>query len=161
LQRFRHVESIEGLAPIWGCLARGVKGEVLSILQQEMNRVCTGCGLAPDIYCPAVTSKIKQLVTGLGFVGHGQDDITGGCQPFLVVYTGPEDHYRAMEQATVAEQLDQGTTTASLENIREIREKERLKMPQDLNQVSCTLRRYECDCQWVDGHLCRQPGTQH
>ena len=97
LQRFCHIDIIEGLTPIWTRLARGVKGEVLSILQQEMNRVCTGRGLATDIYCPTVTaSKLKQLlVTGLGFIGHGQDDITSGCcQPFLVAYTGPEDHYR-------------------------------------------------------------------
>ena len=107
-----------------------------------MNRLCTGRGLATDIYWPVVTFELKQLVTGLGFVGHGQDDITSGCQPFLVAYNGPEDHYRAMEQATLAEQLDQGTTNASLADIREIREKERIKMPQDLNQGSYMLRRY-------------------
>ena len=98
--------------------------------------------MATDIYWPVVTFELKQLVTGLGFVGHGQDDITSGCQPFLVAYNGPEDHYRAMEQATLAEQLDQGTTNASLADIREIREKERIKMPQDLNQGSYMLRRY-------------------
>ena len=142
LQRFCHVDNVDGLAPIWSRLARGVKCEVLSILQQEMNRVCIGRGLGPDIYCPTVSSKLKQLVTGLAFVGHGQDDITSGCQPFLVVYTEPEDHYRAMESAAIAEQLDRGTTNASLADIREIRDKERIKMPQDLNQVSYTLRRF-------------------
>lgn len=142
LQRFCHVDTVEGLAPIWSRLARGSKGELQSILQQELIRVCTGRGLTPDVYCPAVTSNIKQLVTGLNFAGHGQDDITVGCQPFLVAYSGAEDHYRAMDTATLANQLDQGTTNASLSDIREIRNKEKVKLPHDLNQVSYTLRRY-------------------
>jgi hypothetical protein len=142
LQRFCQVENVEGLAPIWGRLARGSKGELQSILQQELIKVCTGRGLTPDVYSPAVTSKLKQLVTSLNFVGNGPDDIASGCQPFLVTYTGADDHYRALDQATVAEQLDRGSTNASLADIREIREKERVKMPQDLNQVLYTLRRY-------------------
>jgi hypothetical protein len=142
LQRFCQVDSVEGLAPVWGRIARGAKGELQSILQQELNKVCTGRGLTPDVYSPAVTSKRKQLVTSLNFVGNGQDDIASGCQPFLVTYTGTDDHYRALEQATVAEQLDQGSANASLADIREIRDKERIKMPQDLNQVLYTLRRY-------------------
>jgi hypothetical protein len=96
LQRFCHVDNVEGLAPIWGRLARGSKAELQSIVQQELSRVCTGSGLSTDHYCPAVTSNIKQLVTGLNFGGHGQDDITAGCQPFLVVYSGTEDHYRSL-----------------------------------------------------------------
>ena len=82
------------------------------------------------------------MVANLNFAGHGPDDLTAGCQQFLVTYTGTEDHYRAMDQAMVANQLDQGTANASLADIREIREKERVKLPQDLNQVSYTLQRY-------------------
>lgn len=60
----------------------------------------------PDIYCPVVTTGLKQLVKSLNFAGHGPDDLTGGCQPFLVAYTGPEDHYQALDSATEANQLD-------------------------------------------------------
>ena len=104
--------------------------------------MCTGRGLTPDVYSPAITSKLKQLVTSLNFVGNGQDDIASGCQPFLVTYTGTEDHYRSLDQAMVAEQLDQGSANASVADIRELSEKERVKVPQDLNQVLYTLRRY-------------------
>lgn len=142
LQRVCHVDSIEGLAPIWGRLARGSKIEAQSIIQQELTKVCAGRGLSPDIYCPAVTTSINQLVTGLNFAGHGPDDIAVGCQSYLVIYSGTEDHYRAMDAANVANQLDQGAANASLADIREIRSKERVKMPQDLNQVGYTLRRY-------------------
>ena len=143
LQRFCHVDNVEGFAPIWGRLARGAKSELQSIVQQELSRVCTGRGLLTDYYCPAVTSNVKQLTTaGLNFGGHGQDGITAGCQPFLVVYSGTEGHYRSLDTATLANQLDQGTANASLADIREIRDKERLNMPQDLNHVSYTLRRY-------------------
>ena len=42
----------------------------------------------------------------------------------------------------VANQLDQGTANASLADIRDIREKERVRFPRDLNQVSYTLQRF-------------------
>ena len=142
LLRFCHVDSVEALAPLWGRLARGSKGEMHSILQQEFTKVCAGRGLTPDVYCPAVTSNVKQLVTSLNFAGHGKDDITVGCQPFLVAYSGADDHYRAMDDATLANQFDQGTANPSLADIREIRDKERIKLPKDLNQVGYTLRRY-------------------
>jgi hypothetical protein len=89
-----------------------------------------------------VTTGLKQLVKSLNFAGHGPDDLTGGCQPFLVVYTGPEDHYRALDSATEANQLDQGTANASLADIREIRDKEKVRLPQDLNQASYTFQRF-------------------
>ena len=127
LQRFCHVDNVDDLAPsLWARLARGAKSELQSILQQELMRVCTGRGLTPDVYCPAVTTHIKQLVTGLNFGGHGQDGITVGCQPFLVAYSGNDEHYRrAMDHVNLANQLDQGTTLASLSDIREIRPGER------------------------------------
>ena len=82
------------------------------------------------------------MVASLNFAGHGPDVLTAGCQPFLVTYTGTEDHYRAMDHAMVANQLDQGIANASLADIREIRNKEKVKLPQDLNQVSYTLQCY-------------------
>lgn len=142
LQRYCQVSAVEELAPLWARLARGGKGEQQSILQQELTRVCTGRGLTPDVYSPVVTTGLKQMVASLNFAGHGPDDLMAGCQPFLVTYTGPEDHYRAMDNAMVANQLDQGTANASLADIREIRDKEKVKLPRDLNQVSYTLQRF-------------------
>lgn len=142
LLRYCQVASVEELAPLWGRLARGAKGEQQSVIQQEMTSLCVERGLTPDLYCPAVTTGLKQMVTSLNFAGNGPDDLTGGCQPFLVAYTSQHDHYRALEHATVANQLDQGTANASLADIRNIREKEKVKMPRDLNQVSLTLRRF-------------------
>jgi hypothetical protein len=142
LQRYCHVATVEELAPLWSRLARGSKGEQQSILQQELTKVCTGRGLTPDVYCPAISTGLKQMVATLNFAGHGPDDIGAGCQPFLVAYTGADDHYRAMDNAMVANQLDQGTANASLADIRDIREKEKVKLPRDLNQVSYTLQRF-------------------
>ena len=59
-----------------------------------------------------------------------------------MTYTGTDDHFRAMDHAMVAFQLDQGTANASLADIRKIREKEKIKLPRDLNQVSYMLQRY-------------------
>ena len=108
LQRYCHqVAAVEELAPPWNRLARGGKGEQQSILQQELTRVCAARGLTPDVYCPAVSTGLKQMVASLNFAGHGPDNLTTGCQPFLVTYTGTDDHYRAMDHAMVANQLDQ------------------------------------------------------
>ena len=143
LQRYCHVATVEELVPLWARLARGSKSEEQSILQQEFTRTCTkNRGLSPDIYCPIVTTALKQMVKSLNFVGHGPDDLSAGCQPFMVTYTNAEDHYSAMDTVMVSNHLDQGTRNASLADIREIREKERVKLPQDLNQVSYTLHRY-------------------
>ena len=142
LLRYCQVATVAELAPIWNRLARGTKGEQQSIIQQELTRTCVGRGLTPDLYCPAVTTGLKQMVSSLNFAGNGPDDLAAGCQPFLVAYTSQNDHYRALDNATVANQLDQGTANASLADIREIREKEKVKMPRDLNQVSLTIRRF-------------------
>ncbi|KAI2489206.1 hypothetical protein MHU86_25383 [Fragilaria crotonensis] len=112
LLRYCQVETIEELPPLWGRLARGAKGEQQSVIQQEMTNVCTERGLTPDLYCPAVTSGLKQMVSSLNFAGNGPDDLSAGCQPFLVVYTSQTDHYRALDEATVANQLDQGAANA-------------------------------------------------
>lgn len=58
----------------------------------------------------------------------------------------------------VANQLDQGMANASLADIREIRDKEKVKLPRDLNQVSYyTLQRYA-----VLAHtLFQGPGTSN
>ncbi|KAI2507850.1 hypothetical protein MHU86_6630 [Fragilaria crotonensis] len=82
------------------------------------------------------------MIASLNFVGNGPDDLGAGCQPFLVVYTSQAEHYRALDEANVANQLDQGTASASLADIRDIRDKEKVKLPRDLNQVSLTLRRF-------------------
>lgn len=142
LLRYCQVSTIEELAPIWSRLARCAKGEQQSVIQQEMTGVCVARGLTPDLYCPAVTTGLKQMVASLNFAGNGPDDLSAGCQPFLVAYTTQSDHYRALDEATVANQLDQGAANASLADIRDIRAKEKVKLPRDLNQVSLTLRRY-------------------
>jgi hypothetical protein len=128
LQHCCQVGTVDELAPVWTRLARGGKGEQQSILQQELNRVCAAQGLTPDVYCPAVLTGLKQMVASLNFAGHGPDDLTAGCQPFLVTYTGTDDHYRTMDHAMVAYQLDQGMANASLADIREIREKKKVKL---------------------------------
>ena len=157
LQRYCQVAAVEELAPLWNRLARGGKGEQQSILQQELTRVCVARGLTPDVYCPAVSTGLKQMMASPNFAGHGPDDLTARCQPFRITYTGTDDHYRAMDHAMVANQLDQGMANASLADIRELREKEKVKFPCDLNQVSYTLQRYA-----VLGHpLFQGPGASN
>lgn len=159
LLRFGQVDQVANLAPIWSRLANcATKGEQQSVLQQELTKVCLARGLAPELYCPVVTTGLKQMVTTFNFAGHGGDDLMSGCQPFLVAYTGSGDYYRAQDSAAVAAQLvDQGSTNASLADIRELRSTEKVKMPRDLHQVSLTLQRFA-----VLAHtLFQGPGNGH
>lgn len=142
LLRYCQVQTVDELAPLWSRLANGTKGEQQSVIQQELTRICVGRGLTPNLYCPVVTTGLKQMVASLNFAGNGPDDLTAGCQPFLVAYTGANDHYRALDTAMVANQLDQGVANASLADIRDIKDKERVKLPRDLHQVSLTLQRF-------------------
>ena len=72
------------------------------ILLQELTRVRAARGLTPDMYCSAVSTGRKQMVASLNFAGHGPDSRTAGCQPFLVTYSGTDDHFRSMDLAMVA-----------------------------------------------------------
>lgn len=87
------------------------------------------------------------MVVGLQFVGHGVDDLTSGCQPFLVAYAGGTHHYLALADASVGNQLSQGEQNASLSDYRTIREKEKLRFPRDVMEVGITLTRYAVLCQ--------------
>lgn len=142
LLRYCQVTTVDELASIWSCLARCAKGEQQSVIQQEMTGVCVARGLTPDLYCPAVTTGLKQMVASLNFAGNRPDDLSAGCQPFLVAYTTQSNHYQTLDEAMVANQLDQGAANASLADIRDTQSKEKVKLPRDLNQVSLTLRRY-------------------
>lgn len=142
LLRFCEVHAVEEVAPIWTRLANCSKTEQQSVIQQELTRVCLGRGLAPDLYCPVVTTGLRQMIVSLNFAGVGPDDLSAGCQPFLVTYTGASDYYRAQETANIAQQLEQGTANATLADIRELKEKEKIKLPRDLAQVGLTLQRY-------------------
>ena len=142
LLRFCQVNTVDNVAPLWSRLANCSKNEQQSVIQQELTKVCLGRGLAPDIYCPVETTGLRQMVISLNFPGFGPDDLASGCQPFLVTYTGASDYYRAQENASVAQQLEQGAANATLADIRELKEKERIKLPRDLAQVGLTLQRY-------------------
>lgn len=82
-------------------------------------------GLTPDLYRPVVITGLKQMVTSLNVADNGPDDLTAGCQPFMLTYTGPNNHYHALDNAMVASQLDQGMAQASLVDIRDISQRKR------------------------------------
>lgn len=147
LLRFGNVDSITELAPVWNRLANSHKSEHHTILTQEFHKVCMSRGLSTEYYAPIVTTSLKQMVIGFQFIGHGPDDLTSGCQPFLVTYSGKEDHYMAVAAADVGNQLSQGAQNASLSDYREIRAKEKVKFPKDVLDASITLCRFAVLCQ--------------
>jgi hypothetical protein len=82
------------------------------------------------------------MITSFMFAGSGVEDLTTGCQPFLVSYAGTKALQESNEVAGLAQQLEQGTTQTSLADVRAIRDKEHLKLPSDLHQVSITLQQF-------------------
>ena len=104
-------------------------------------------GLATELYTPTVTTGLKQMIVSFNFIGHGPDDLASGCQPFLVSYAGSAYHYRALEAASVGNQLSQGEQSASLSDYRTLKDKEKVRFPRDIAETGITLVRFAVLCQ--------------
>ena len=156
LLRYCNVATPDGVAPVWSRLANSHKSEQHVVLTQELQKVCRARGVSGELYAPVITTTLKQMVMGFQFSGHGVDDLTSGCQPFLVSYAGSAHHYVSVAAADVGNQLSQGDQNASLSDYRTIRDKEKLKFPRDLTEVCITLTRFAVLCQCLfqgDGTL--------
>lgn len=127
LLRFSNVEEVTQLAPVWQRLANCLKSEQHTVLTQEFQKVCMARGLSTEYYVPVVTTALKQMVVGFQFVGFGSDDLTSGCQPFLVAYAGRANHYQVLAAADVSNQLAQGEHAASLTDYKAIKDKENIR----------------------------------
>ena len=147
LLRYCNVREPDEVAPVWSRLANCHKSEQHTVLTQELQKVCMARALSTELYTPVVTAGLKQMVVGFQFIGHGAEDLSTGCQPFQVVYTGSANHYMALAAASVSHQLAQGEHSASLADYRTIREKEKVRFPRDVTEVSITLHRFAVLCQ--------------
>ena len=147
LLRFCNVTQPNEVAPLWGRLANCAKGEHQTIISQELQRVCMARGLSTALYTPVVNATLKQMVTGFQFMGHGVDDLSTGCQPFLVSYSGTASNVQALVVARLGDLLAQGEQSATLTDIRTLREREKVKFPRDVTEVCITLGRYAVLCQ--------------
>ena len=147
LLRFCNVKEASDVAPLWKRLANCHKSEQHTLLTQEMQEVCVARGLTTQLYVPVVTTTIKQMVVGFQFAGHSPDDLSTGCQPFLVAYAGKAHHLPVVAAAATADQLAQGDQNASLADIRTIREGEKIKFPLNASEVCVTLFRYAVLCE--------------
>ena len=132
---------------MWARLANCTKGEQHTILVQEFQKVCTARNQTTKIYTPVITAGLKQMITSFQFNGHGIDDLNTGCKSFVVSYAGSTHYYQALADASVSNQLDQGEQAASLTDYRTIREKEKVKFPRDILDVTITMERYSILCQ--------------
>ena len=142
LLRFGNVSRPEDVAPVWGRLANCAKSEQHTLLTQEFHRVCQARGLDTELYTPIVTTALKQMIVGFLFVGHGVDDLSSGCQPFQVAYSGSANHLESLAMASVSHQLAQGDQAASLADYATIKDKEKVRFPRDTVDVAITFTRY-------------------
>ncbi len=142
LLRFGNVATADEVAPVWRRLANAHKSEQSTILTQELNKVCMARGLSTELYTPVVTSQLKTMILGFQFVGMGADDLSTGCQPFLVAYSGSAHHQQVLAAASIGNQLAQGEQNPTLADYRALRETEKLKYPRDTHEVGITLQRY-------------------
>ena len=73
LLQFCNASTVDAVAPVWARLANSHKSEQHTVLTQEFHKVCMSRGLSTDLYAPVITATLKQMVTGLQFVGHGSE----------------------------------------------------------------------------------------
>ena len=121
LLHYNRVEDASEVAPVWKRLANAHKSEQQTILQQQFAKVCSNRGLATELYCPVVTTALKQMITSFNFAGASPDNLATGCNPFQVTYTGASDYYAAQAAVGVAHQLEQGTSNVNLADICHLR----------------------------------------
>ena len=108
LLKYCNVAAATDVAAVWTRLANCHKSEQHTVLTQELHKVCLARNLSAKLYAPIITTTLKQMVVGFQFAGHGADDLTSGCQPFLVSFSGTDHHYMALAAASVGNQLSQG-----------------------------------------------------
>ena len=141
------MKEVAELAPLWGRLANCIKGEQVTIMTQELQRVCLARGVSAELYTPVITNTLKQMITGFQFVGHGVDDLTTGCLPYLVAYSGSTHHQQKLANTSISLQLAHGDQTASLADYRTLRDKEKVKFPRNTMDVCISLTRFAILCQ--------------
>jgi hypothetical protein len=147
LLRFGNVGNVGELAPLWNRLANCHKSKKHTVLTQEFHKVCMSRGLSNEYYyAPIVTTSLKQMVVGFQFIGHGPDNLSSGCQPFLVSYSGTSNHYQTVAAADEGNQLSRGDQNANLSDYRMIREKEKVKFPRDVTEATITLCHFVVLC---------------
>ena len=142
LLRYSRVEQVDDLAPVWRRLANSTKPEQQTMLSQELTNVCLARGLALELYAPVITINLKQMISGFAFAGTGPNELASGCSPFLVTYTGARALQEAQDTTAVTNQLEQGSQSASLADIRSIKDNEKIRFPRNLHNVGITLQRY-------------------
>lgn len=113
-----------------------------TILNQECLAVCRTRGWAPELYAPIITTTLKQVILAHQFAGTSTDDLTTGCNPFLVGYAGASDNAQLQEAAALGQQLEVGSHNVTLADVRTLKDKERIRFPTDVYQVSISLVRY-------------------
>jgi hypothetical protein len=69
------------------------------------------------------------MISGFTFAGTGPNELSAGCNPFLVTYTGARALQEAQDLASTTQQLEQGSQNASLADIRSIKEKAAHPLP--------------------------------
>lgn len=96
---------------------------------------------------PIITMTLKQMVVGFQFAGFGPDDLTSGCQPFPVSYSGSaQHHYTALAAAKVENQeLSQCKQSASVSDYRSICEKEKVVFLRDVSSGLCITLNHLAD----------------
>lgn len=148
LLRFCNVASPDNVAPTWGRLSNCHKGEQHTLLTQEMLKVCMAQGLLTELYVPVVTTILKKMIMGFQSPGgHSADNLTTGCQPFMVAFAGKAHHLHVTTASSVANQLAQGKHNASLADNCTICEGEKIKFPLNATEVCITLFQYAVLCQ--------------
>ena len=150
LLKYGNVLGVEEVAPfLWERMDNSLKRERHIILTQELQKVCMSRGLSTEQNVPVITALLKQMVVSFQLTGHGADNLTADCQPFLVSYAGSASHYQSLEAASVSNQLSEGGQNASLADYRTIRENEKVRFPRDVSEVTIMLMRYAavlCQC---------------
>jgi hypothetical protein len=142
LLRIAQVATVAELAPIWVELAKTPKRLERPTMQAWADTTAANLGMpsSAPIITPALAAKIIifQFDPAYGHV----DNLEDGIQPFLVGYRNPLAVQAARDNAGNYDLLHQGSVGATMVDILQFKNSDKIAMPTAIIHVTLALKQY-------------------
>ena len=139
LLRVGQVGTADDLQPVYHALASAPKKLERPTIQSHVD---AAADLMGNSNAPIITASLATKIASLQFGMTDLDDLEDGVQPFSVGYRTPTSARIARTQVGDYDTLLQSNAGATLTDIQQFRDADKVTLPTEVLQVSATLRSY-------------------
>jgi hypothetical protein len=140
LFNIHQVHSAAELAPVWGAVASCPRRLERATLQSFATQTAFALGIQNS--APLITPTLATRITDLQFAPHDFDNLDDGVLLFSVASRNLADADAARLNAQHYDQMLEGSLGATLPNLIQFRETDRVSLPTTIAHVSVTLKQY-------------------